>query len=125
MSLLSVFTRRMKESQLDASVLLETNSTADKSPEELSAIVAAQAKLLVAQKDLLQQQRQLIADQKAQLKIQDQLIVSQKAKIAELQSKPAPKAPAKPKETPKAQVEETPKADPTAQILKKLFGGKV
>ena len=130
MSLLSVFQRRMKESKLDNSILLDADSTADKSQTELAAIVKAQAALLVKQKEVLQQQRELIQKQESQLKIQDQLIKSQKQKIAELQSsKPAPaKAPAKeskavaptpPLPTPKAEkLAET----STSEFLRTLLG---
>lgn len=133
MSLLSVFQRRMKEQQTDESILLDADSTADKSPTELAAIVKAQAALLVKQKDLLATQRELIQKQQSQIKVLEALVKDQKQKLAEVKpTKAAPAkavAPVKPKEAPKAvapKVKEAPKADnPTAQILKKLFGGKV
>lgn len=132
MSFLAVFKRRQAEGHTDNNILLDADNTADKSPEELQAIVKAQAALLVQQKEVLQKQRELIQQQQSQIKVLEALVKDQKQKLAEVKPTKAPtkapaKAPAKeapkavaPKAVaPKAKVEE---ANPTAAILKKLFG---
>ena len=136
MSLLATFQRHMAKSKEEAASLdaLMTDNTSGKSKDELSAIVKAQAALLVKKKEVLAQQRELIQKQEAQLKIQDQLIKSQKEKIAELSAKPAKAkthvipeaaAPAVKAPAPKAQVEQVTKEaeGDTASFLRKLFGG--